>query len=245
MAQAEGNHRSFTTDVDHVMDPFDPRLIGAGRRLSWYISADDAMGVTMDPSAPPDSSDTKGKGNGGQGSPTSTVTNPNVSQGGGADLPMPTDGGDIVHHTQGGGGGSGGGMPGASPATGGGGGGTPVDYTPGSGVSQWKTQVETGLQRNGLPVSLENQVMKQMQTESSGNPNAINRTDSNAVAGHPSQGLMQTIPSTFNQYHLPGDSANINDPQANIDSAIGYAKSTYGPGLMNSQGNGMGSGHGY
>lgn len=124
-------------------------------------------------------------------------------------------------------------------------GGTPVSYNPSSGTEQWRTHVETGLQRNGLPTSLADQVLKQMQTESSGNPNAINNWDSNAQAGHPSQGLLQTIPDTFNKYRLPGDSTNILDPQANIDSAIGYAKSTYGPTLMNSQGNGMGSGHGY
>lgn len=120
-----------------------------------------------------------------------------------------------------------------------------VPYTPSKGVQQWQTQVEQGLTRNGLPLTLAPQVMKQMESESSGNPNAINNWDSNAKAGHPSQGLMQTIPSTFQQYHLPGDSMNINDPQANVDSAIGYAKSRYGPTLMNEQGNGMGSGHGY
>lgn len=54
-----------------------------------------------------------------------------------------------------------------------------------------------------------------------------------------------TIPSTFQQYHHEGDSMDITDPQANIDSAIGYAKSRYGPTLMDSQGNGLGSGHGY
>lgn len=121
----------------------------------------------------------------------------------------------------------------------------PVSFSPGAGVKQWESDVEQGLQRNGLPTSLAPQVEKQMQTESSGNPNAINNWDSNAVAGHPSQGLLQTIPSTFNTYHLPGDSTNIDDPQANIDSAIGYAKSRYGPSLMNGQGQGMGSGHGY
>jgi len=119
-----------------------------------------------------------------------------------------------------------------------------VSYDTNSGAEQWRSQVELGLQRNGLPTSLENQVLKQIGTESSGNPNAINNWDSNAAAGHPSQGLLQTIPETFQRYHLPGDSMSITDPQANIDSAIGYAKSTYGPGLM-SNGNGMGSGHGY
>lgn len=121
----------------------------------------------------------------------------------------------------------------------------PVSFTPSKGVEQWRTQVEQGLTRNGLPLSLAPNVLKQMQSESSGDPNAINRTDSNAQAGHPSQGLLQTIPSTFQQYHLPGDSNSITDPQANVDSAIGYAKSRYGPTLMDSRGNGMGSMRGY
>lgn len=64
--------------------------------------------------------------------------------------------------------------------------------------------------------------------ESGGNPNAINLTDSNAAAGHPSQGLMQTIPSTFNAYHQAGTSFNINDPVANIAAGINYIKARYG-----------------
>jgi Transglycosylase SLT domain len=121
----------------------------------------------------------------------------------------------------------------------------PVSYTPSAGVEQWNDQVNLALDRNGLPRSLAPNVKKQIGTESSGNPNAINNDDSNAVAGHPSQGLLQTIPSTFQHYHLPGDSNSITDPQANLDAAIGYAKETYGPTLMNSQGTGIGSGRGY
>jgi Flp pilus assembly pilin Flp len=64
--------------------------------------------------------------------------------------------------------------------------------------------------------------------ESSWNPNAINKTDSNAAAGHPSQGLMQTIPSTFAAYHAPGTSSNINDPVANIAAGIRYIQGRYG-----------------
>lgn len=148
-------------------------------------------------------------------------------------------------------GGGGGGGPGGPAPTGGGGpaptGGPGANqpFNPGAGVEQWRSHVEEGLRRNGLPTSYADQVLHQMQTESSGNPNAINQTDSNAQAGHPSQGLMQTIPSTFQQYHLPGDSNEITDPQANIDSAINYALHTYGPSLMNQSGGGMGSGHGY
>ncbi|MDI6686492.1 phage tail tape measure protein, partial [Bacillus subtilis] len=40
--------------------------------------------------------------------------------------------------------------------------------------------------------------------ESGGNPNVVNRWDSNWKAGHPSQGLMQFIPSTFNANKEPG-----------------------------------------
>lgn len=64
--------------------------------------------------------------------------------------------------------------------------------------------------------------------ESGGNPNAINLWDSNAAAGHPSQGLTQTIPSTFLAYHQAGTSFNILDPVANIAASINYIKARYG-----------------
>lgn len=63
--------------------------------------------------------------------------------------------------------------------------------------------------------------------ESGGNPNAINLTDSNAQAGYPSQGLMQTIPQTFAAYALPG-LGGITDPIANIVAGIRYILSRYG-----------------
>lgn len=64
--------------------------------------------------------------------------------------------------------------------------------------------------------------------ESSDNPNAINLTDSNAAAGDPSRGLMQTIMSTFLAYHQAGTSMNIYDPVANIAAAINYIRARYG-----------------
>lgn len=63
--------------------------------------------------------------------------------------------------------------------------------------------------------------------ESGGNPNAINNWDINAQQGHPSQGLFQTIPSTFSAYALPGH-GNILNPIDNAAAAIGYIKSRYG-----------------
>lgn len=40
-------------------------------------------------------------------------------------------------------------------------------------------------------------LLRQIQTESGGNESVVNHWDSNARAGHPSQGLLQFIPSTF------------------------------------------------
>jgi hypothetical protein len=131
-----------------------------------------------------------------------------------------------------------------SSMAGAGAGGTPVGWSPTGGVNQWKSVVLKALALNGLPASLLSQVLYQMQTESGGNPNAVNNWDSNAKAGNPSQGLLQTIPSTFAAYHIAGTSGNILNPLANVAAAINYAKHVYGPGLMNSYG-GLGSGHGY
>jgi hypothetical protein len=55
----------------------------------------------------------------------------------------------------------------------------------------------------GLPQALAEGIKAIIMHESGGNPNAINNWDSNAVAGTPSQGLMQTIPSTFRACVLP------------------------------------------
>jgi hypothetical protein len=114
----------------------------------------------------------------------------------------------------------------------------------GAGVQRWLGTVLQALALNGLPSSLANQVLYQIGTESGGNPNAINLTDSNAAAGDPSRGLLQTIGSTFDAYHVAGTSTNIYDPLANIAAAINYARHVYGPSLMRG-GMGLGSGHGY
>jgi len=66
-----------------------------------------------------------------------------------------------------------------------------------------------------------------VQHESSGNPTAVNDWDSNAQAGHPSKGLMQTIDSTFNQYKMDGHD-DIWNPVDNAIAAINYAVARYG-----------------
>jgi len=114
----------------------------------------------------------------------------------------------------------------------------------GAGVQRWAPLVRRALAMEGLSQSLLGNVLFQMQTESGGNPNAINLTDSNAQHGDPSRGLMQTIMGTFRAYHWPGTSSNIYDPFANIAAALNYARHVYGPSLMRG-GMGIGSGHGY
>jgi SLT domain-containing protein len=64
--------------------------------------------------------------------------------------------------------------------------------------------------------------------ESGGNPRSINLTDSNARAGYPSQGLMQTIPQTFAHYRLSSLPNDITNPIANIVAGIRYILARYG-----------------
>jgi len=63
--------------------------------------------------------------------------------------------------------------------------------------------------------------------ESTGDVNSINLWDSNAKAGHPSQGLFQTIPSTFAEFKVSGHD-NINNGLDNSLAAIRYMISRYG-----------------
>ncbi|MEU4228849.1 WXG100 family type VII secretion target [Nonomuraea sp. NPDC026600] len=63
--------------------------------------------------------------------------------------------------------------------------------------------------------------------ESGGNPSAINNWDINAKNGVPSQGLMQTIPPTFNANSLPGHK-QILEPVDNIIAGVLYTYKRYG-----------------
>ena len=46
-------------------------------------------------------------------------------------------------------------------------------------------------------------LLYQMQTESGGNPKAINKWDINAIKGTPSKGLMQVIDRLLERTHIP------------------------------------------
>jgi hypothetical protein len=73
--------------------------------------------------------------------------------------------------------------------------------------------------------------------ESGANPRAFNGWDSNAAAGHPSDGIAQVIGPTFRAYALAGHH-NIWNPVDNMIAAFRYAISRYGsmnniPGVVN------------
>ncbi|RSS58535.1 LysM peptidoglycan-binding domain-containing protein [Streptomyces sp. WAC01280] len=81
--------------------------------------------------------------------------------------------------------------------------------------------------QRGIPGSYDG-ILRNVMRESSGNPQAINLWDSNAVAGTPSKGLLQVIQPTFDAYHVPGTSTDLFDPVANITAACNYAADRYG-----------------
>lgn len=85
-------------------------------------------------------------------------------------------------------------------------------------------------------------LLRQIQTESGGREVATNNWDSNAKAGHPSQGLLQFVPSTF--YHWAvGKYRNINKGFDQILAAIN-ALNHGGEGGWGNIGNGHGWAHG-
>ncbi|MEU4351517.1 transglycosylase SLT domain-containing protein [Streptomyces sp. NPDC023838] len=91
----------------------------------------------------------------------------------------------------------------------------------------WIKQSLDIMKSKGIPGSY-NGLYRNIMRESTGNPNAINGWDINAINGVPSKGLLQVIQPTFNAYHVAGTSWNIYDPVANITAAANYAADKYG-----------------
>ncbi|MHC3468398.1 transglycosylase SLT domain-containing protein [Streptomyces sp. 7R007] len=97
----------------------------------------------------------------------------------------------------------------------------------GNNLDGWIRHALDIMKSKGIPGSY-NGLYRNIMRESSGNPNAINDWDINAVNGIPSKGLLQVIPPTFTAYHVAGTSWNIYDPVANITAAANYAADKYG-----------------
>ena len=119
-----------------------------------------------------------------------------------------------------------------------------VNYNPSAGVEQWRSLAKYALQLTGQYTEANlDRLLMQMQTESGGNPNAINNWDINAKNGTPSKGLMQVIDPTFQAYKYPGYN-NIWDPLSNILASIRYTVSRYGSLARGWQGHGYAEGIG-
>lgn len=106
---------------------------------------------------------------------------------------------------------------------GGGQAGGPVDLS--GGVRSWLTQA-LRITGHYSPANLQALYGRAMQ-ESGGNPRSVNNWDSNAAAGTPSKGLLQTIDPTFDQYKMKGY-GNIFNPVHNAVAAIRYMFGRYG-----------------
>jgi SLT domain-containing protein/murein DD-endopeptidase MepM/ murein hydrolase activator NlpD len=113
----------------------------------------------------------------------------------------------------------------------------------GGGSDRWAGTVMQALRLVGLPTTSRyaNAWLRQIQTESGGNPNAIQRVnDINMRLGRPARGLVQVIPPTFAAHHLPG-MGNIMNPLHNLAAGMNYAKNRYGvAGMLNAIGQGRG-----
>ncbi|MBO1513265.1 phage tail tape measure protein [Metabacillus bambusae] len=104
-----------------------------------------------------------------------------------------------------------------------------ISGSTGSGVQRW-----AGLARQALMIEGQyskanlDRLLYQMQTESGGNPRAINLWDINAKRGTPSMGLLQTIMPTYQAYKHPQFDKGPYDPMSNILASIRYAMARYG-----------------
>ncbi|MFE9525236.1 NlpC/P60 family protein [Streptomyces sp. NPDC006631] len=103
--------------------------------------------------------------------------------------------------------------------------GSPSGPMPKGSVAKWIKSALSIIKQDSS--SNERIVNTMIQHESGGNPHAINNWDSNAKAGHPSKGIMQTIDSTFNAYSIKGHK-DIWNPVDNIIAGVRYADSRYG-----------------
>ena len=103
------------------------------------------------------------------------------------------------------------------------------DGPQGTGVSRWRESVVRALKANGIEPNdfRVSKILATIQRESGGDPNVQNNWDSNARAGTPSIGLMQTIQPTFDTYKHAGHN-NIRNGYDNLLAAINYIKHRYG-----------------
>lgn len=100
---------------------------------------------------------------------------------------------------------------------------------PADPLDQWISQATDVLAKHGVPPDkIDREDLRTIiEHESGGDPSAANGWDSNAAAGTPSKGLMQTIDPTFHSYAVPGHQ-DIWNPVDNIVAGTRYSIERYG-----------------
>ena len=113
----------------------------------------------------------------------------------------------------------------------------------GEGVQRWAGTVKKVLGMLGLSTSrsMIDKVLRQITTESGGNPHARQLgADPDGDGSGPALGLMQTKRATFEAFKRKGDTGGIFNGPSNIYAGLNYAKHRYGSSLA-----ALGNGHGY
>ena len=109
-----------------------------------------------------------------------------------------------------------------------------LGFDGGGGAEQWSDQAEEALRRLGYGPEHLGRMLKQIQIESGGNPNAVNNWDINAKNGVPSGGLLQVIEPTYRSMRakypeafegLPDDRFH---PMTNLVAGVAWTKHAYG-----------------
>ena len=108
-----------------------------------------------------------------------------------------------------------------------------MQFDPKGGAEQWRPVVRKALTEVGPKYGItnikawEDAIVRQIQTESNGNPNVNNLNDSNGRGGTQAvYGLGQFLPETFAKHNITGGS--LTDPVAQIYAMIDYVATKYG-----------------
>ncbi|QIG58694.1 tape measure protein [Gordonia phage DatBoi] len=113
----------------------------------------------------------------------------------------------------------------------------------GGDVERWRPMVIAALRRNGFEPNRRNQdlMLAQIQSESGGNPSAVQGVIDVNSGGNEAVGLLQIAKGTWPGVRDPSLPDDRTDPWANMNAALRYYRGKYGEDL----GKMWGKGHGY
>ena len=101
---------------------------------------------------------------------------------------------------------------------------------PGGGAEQWRDLAMQALMHTGFipPEQYIENMLRQIQSESSGNERAIQQVIDVNTGGNEAAGLLQVTPGTFAAYRDPNLPNDRTDPFANMVAALNYVRARYG-----------------